>query len=60
MTPCGAPSHCASPYPPGKVDPPTLLMPEDMTDSFPLRKSHPLAEIEVLQGEGMGYPSEEA
>ena len=27
------------------------LLPEDMTDVFPLRKSHPLAEIEVLQGE---------
>ncbi len=44
----------------GHPDPRTLLMPEDMTDTFPLRKSHPLAEIEVLQGEGMGYPSEEA
>ena len=43
----------------GHPDPRTLLMPEDMTDSFPLRKSHPLAEIEVLQGEGMGYPSED-
>ena len=42
----------------GHPDPRTLLMPEDMTDVFPLRKSHPLAEIEVLQGEGMGYPEE--
>ena len=32
-------------------DPRNLLLPEDMTDVFPLRKSHPLAEIEVLQGE---------
>ncbi|MDA0364291.1 MAG: NADH-quinone oxidoreductase subunit C [Chloroflexi bacterium] len=39
-------------------DPRTLLMPEDMTDTFPLRKDHPLAEIEVLQGEGMGYTEE--
>ena len=44
----------------GHPDPRTLLMPEDMTDVFPLRKSHPLAEIEVLQGEGMGYPEEGA
>jgi NADH-quinone oxidoreductase subunit C len=36
-------------------DPRNLLMPEDMTDTFPLRKDHPLQEIEVLQGEGMGY-----
>ncbi len=42
----------------GHPDPRTLLMPEDMTDVFPLRKSHPLAEIEVLQGEGMGYPED--
>src|SRR5690606_7273389 len=42
----------------GHPDPRTLLMPEDMTDTFPLRKSHPLAEIEILQGEGMGYPEE--
>ena len=42
----------------GHPDPRTLLMPEDMTDTFPLRKSHPLAEIEVLQGEGMGYTEE--
>ncbi len=39
----------------GHPDPRTLLMPEDMDDTFPLRKDHPLAEIEVLQGEGMGY-----
>ena len=38
----------------GHPDPRTLLMPEDMDDTFPLRKDHPLAEIEVLQGEGMG------
>ena len=38
-------------------DPRTLLMPEDITDTFPLRKDHPLAEIEVLQGEGLAYPS---
>src|SRR5690606_34047474 len=42
----------------GHPDPRTLLMPEDMTDTFPLRKSHPLAEIEILQGEGMGYSEE--
>ena len=42
----------------GHPDPRTLLMPEDMTDTFPLRKAHPLAEIEVLQGEGMGYSEE--
>ncbi|MCK9487577.1 MAG: NADH-quinone oxidoreductase subunit C [Dehalococcoidia bacterium] len=44
----------------GHPDPRNLLMPEDMTDVFPLRKSHPLAEIEILQGEGMGYPEEGA
>ena len=44
----------------GHPDPRTLLMPEDMDDTFPLRKDHPLAEIEVLQGEGMGYADEEA
>ena len=43
----------------GHPDPRTLLLPEEMTDSFPLRKDHPLAEIEVLQGEGMGYSDEE-
>jgi NADH:ubiquinone oxidoreductase subunit C len=42
----------------GHPDPRTLLMPEDMDDTFPLRKAHPLAEIEVLQGEGMGYGEE--
>jgi NADH-quinone oxidoreductase subunit C len=40
-------------------DPRNLLMPEDMTDTFPLRKDHPLAEIEALQGEGMGYTEED-
>jgi NADH:ubiquinone oxidoreductase subunit C len=39
----------------GHPDPRTLLMPEDMADSFPLRKNHPLAEIEVLQGEGIAF-----
>ncbi len=43
----------------GHPDPRTLLMPEDMTDSFPLRKNHPLAEIEVLQGEGIGHPGDQ-
>lgn len=43
----------------GHPDPRTLLMPEDMDDTFPLRKTHPLAEIEVLQGEGMGYSEED-
>ncbi|MCH8200275.1 MAG: NADH-quinone oxidoreductase subunit C [Chloroflexi bacterium] len=43
----------------GHPDPRTLLLPEDMTDSFPLRKDHPLAEIEVLQGEGIAYPREQ-
>ncbi|HJM88435.1 MAG TPA: NADH-quinone oxidoreductase subunit C [Dehalococcoidia bacterium] len=42
----------------GHPDPRTLLLPEDMTDTFPLRKDHPLAEIEVLQGEGMAYEVE--
>jgi NADH-quinone oxidoreductase subunit C len=42
----------------GHPDPRTLLMPEDMTDTFPLRKDHPLAEIEVLQGEGIAYGEE--
>ena len=41
----------------GHPDPRTLLMPEDMTDTFPLRKDHALAEIEVLQGEGLAFPS---
>ena len=44
----------------GHPDPRTLLMPEDMDDTFPLRKDHPLAEIEILQGEGMGYTEEDA
>lgn len=43
----------------GHPDPRTLLMPEDMDDTFPLRKDHPLAEIEILQGEGMGYAEED-
>jgi NADH-quinone oxidoreductase subunit C len=42
----------------GHPDPRTLLMPEEMTDTFPLRKDHPLAEIEVLQGEGIAYGEE--
>ncbi len=41
----------------GHPDPRTLLMPEDLTDTFPLRKDHPLAEIEVLQGEALAFPS---
>ena len=44
----------------GHPDPRTLLMPEDMDDTFPLRKDHPLAEIAVLQGEGMAYPEDQA
>ncbi|MFA7248686.1 MAG: NADH-quinone oxidoreductase subunit C [Dehalococcoidia bacterium] len=43
----------------GHPDPRTLLMPEDMDDTFPLRKDHPLAEIELLQGDGMGYTEED-
>ena len=39
----------------GHPDPRTLLLPDDMDDTFPLRKEHPLAEIEVLQGEGVAY-----
>jgi NADH-quinone oxidoreductase subunit C len=31
-----------------------LLLPEDMTDHFPLRKDNPLAEIEEWQGELLG------
>jgi len=42
----------------GHPDPRTLLLPEDMDDTFPLRKEHPLAEIEVLQGEGIAYAEE--
>jgi NADH-quinone oxidoreductase subunit C len=44
----------------GHPDPRNLLMPEDMEDTFPLRKDHPLAEIEVLQGEGLGYTEEDS
>jgi len=44
----------------GHPDPRNLLMPEEITDSFPLRKDHPLAEIEVLQGEGVAYSEEPA
>ena len=40
----------------GHPDPRPLLMPDDMDDTFPLRKDHPLAEIEVLQGEGIAFP----
>jgi NADH:ubiquinone oxidoreductase subunit C len=43
----------------GHPDPRPLLMPEDMQDTFPLRKDHPLAEIRVLQGEGMAYPEDQ-
>ena len=43
----------------GHPDPRTLLMPEDMDDTFPLRKDHPLAEIEMLQGEGIAYAFDE-
>jgi hypothetical protein len=34
-------------------------MPEDMDDTFPLRKDHPLAEIQVLQGEGIAFPGDQ-
>jgi NADH:ubiquinone oxidoreductase subunit C len=30
-----------------------LLLPEDMTDHFPLRKENPLQEIEEWQGENL-------
>ena len=40
-------------------DPRPLLMPDDIFDTFPLRKDHPLAEIEVLQGEGIAWGVEE-
>jgi hypothetical protein len=30
------------------------LLPEDMTDHYPLRKDNPLAEIEEWQGEILG------
>jgi NADH-quinone oxidoreductase subunit C len=43
----------------GHPDPRTLLMPEDMDDTFPLRKDHPLAEIQELQGEGVAFPGDE-
>jgi len=43
----------------GHPDPRTLLMPEDMTDTFPLLKSHPFAEIELLQGELLGHDRNE-
>ncbi|MDA0351714.1 MAG: NADH-quinone oxidoreductase subunit C [Chloroflexi bacterium] len=38
-------------------DPRPLLMPEDvdMSDTHPLLKSHPFAEIELLQGELLGH-----
>ncbi len=39
----------------GHPDPRALLLTDDMDDTFPLRKEHPLAEIEVLQGEGIAY-----
>jgi len=38
-------------------DPRPLLMPEDvdMSDTHPLLKSHPFAEIDILQGELLGH-----
>ena len=38
-------------------DPRPLLMPEDvdMSDTYPLLKSHPFAEIDILQGELLGH-----
>lgn len=36
-----------------------LLLPEDMTDHFPLRKDNPLAEIEEWQGELLGEEESE-
>ena len=42
----------------GHPDPRPLLLPDDMDDTFPLRKEHPLAEIETLQGEGIAYAEE--
>ena len=41
----------------GHTDPRPLLMPEDidMSDTYPLLKSHPFAEIDVLQGEILGH-----
>jgi NADH:ubiquinone oxidoreductase subunit C len=43
----------------GHPDPRTLLMPEDLDDTFPLRKDHPLQEIQILQGEGIAFPEEQ-
>jgi len=37
----------------GHPDPRPLLLPEDMTDHFPLRKDNPLQEIEEWQGENL-------
>ena len=37
-----------------------LLLPEDMTDHFPLRKDNPLAEIAEWQGEFLAEPDEES
>ncbi len=41
----------------GHPDPRPLLMPEDvdMSDTHPLLKSHPYAEIDILQGELLGH-----
>jgi NADH:ubiquinone oxidoreductase subunit C len=41
----------------GHPDPRPLLMPDDidMTDTHPLLKSHPFAEIDILQGELLGH-----
>lgn len=41
----------------GHPDPRPLLMPEDvdMSDTHPLLKSHPFAEIDILQGELLGH-----
>ncbi|MCC6237589.1 MAG: NADH-quinone oxidoreductase subunit C [Dehalococcoidia bacterium] len=43
----------------GHPDPRTLLMPEDMDDTFPLRKDHPLQDIKLIQGEGIAFPEEQ-
>ena len=43
----------------GHPDPRNLLMPEDLTDTFPLRRDHPLQDIEVLQGEGIAFVEED-
>jgi NADH:ubiquinone oxidoreductase subunit C len=43
----------------GHPDPRTLLMPEDMEDTFPLRKDHPLQDIKIIQGEGIAFPEEQ-